>query len=1036
MIKKTNPNIFLNSFIIIIGCLNLCLTLNYPMKDIHSSGVNYSNNFYQKSSDQGSIELKKKNISLYSYLSKRDTIRSRIIVDSIIKSIKTTTIIDSTILSESYYFVGYFHLMTGNLLQAISYLTLSGTIKEKKREYDELYAKGLYNLGIAYSQLGDFNKLADYSLRYLDIVEKTSGDTSKLLIRGYSGLVTAYIQTRQYEKSINSASLALDIVNKHPVELSPAELATLYNSIGVCYVRLADYSKARNYLEKTEYIYKTNFLKFDPDYVINLFNTMAITYGYLGLKEKSGEYYEKGINLAESVNSSMSFNLVNSYAIELGNNGNSKRGESLLANSLIRAQTIFGFDSREYIEVLKNYAEYLREYKIDNKKSMLLYLRCFEYLNNHQWDQILKEDIRIGYALSLKENGEADKALVIIQELLFPGLTSETEHNLIDNPSINYITVDRRSLKILKAKHEVLWDLYNENQNQKFLDAAASTSELMISVLEKIRLNISEEESRMILGDNYRNSYLSAIHDFNICYNNTFNPIFLEKAYEYMERSKVGGLLTSTRELKATFQIPVELSDLENKILREISLYYAKITDENNKEVPDNTMLARWNDNILIATQKRDSIIRLFEKNYPEYYAIKYNTQVVKLKNIPEIIGRNNNYLNYVVSDTMLYIFIVNRKHQQLLSFPIDSPFFKSINKFYGQLSISPSSSVNATTEFLTFQKLGNELYQILVDPVLKYLVSDRLIISPDNMLSYLPFEIFLTRTGSDNNLQYRNLYYLMNDFRISYTYSATLMAESKINHYYFRNKLIAFAPVYSGTLNIDSLLLNQQAGERILQDLPFARQEAEYVSILLKGKLYLNKDATESAFKSLAGKFDIIHLAMHTLLNDKSPMYSKMVFYRGNDTINDGFLNTYEIYGIPLKTKMVVLSSCNTGLGSLHSGEGILSLARGFIYSGSQSVVMSMWKVEDKSGTEIVNSFYRNLKRGNSKSEALRKARINYLKKADQLRSHPYFWSSLIVYGNVAPLYYSKYLILIVFSGAITIICLSLHYFKKRKYS
>jgi CHAT domain-containing protein len=119
-----------------------------------------------------------------------------------------------------------------------------------------------------------------------------------------------------------------------------------------------------------------------------------------------------------------------------------------------------------------------------------------------------------------------------------------------------------------------------------------------------------------------------------------------------------------------------------------------------------------------------------------------------------------------------------------------------------------------------------------------------------------------------------------------------------------------------------------------------------------------------------------------------------------------------------------------------LYSGEGILSLARGFIYSGSQSVIMSMWEIEDKSGTEIVEMFYKNLKKGYSKSEALRKARISFLKNADQLRSHPYFWSALVVYGNNSPLYYSKYL-KIAFTVTIAILCLSVaFYFWKRRYS
>jgi CHAT domain-containing protein len=170
--------------------------------------------------------------------------------------------------------------------------------------------------------------------------------------------------------------------------------------------------------------------------------------------------------------------------------------------------------------------------------------------------------------------------------------------------------------------------------------------------------------------------------------------------------------------------------------------------------------------------------------------------------------------------------------------------------------------------------------------------------------------------------------------------------------------------------------------------------------------------------------------------LNDKEPMYSTMIFSPENDTIDDSYLKTYEVYGIPLKAKMVVLSSCNTGSGLLYSGEGILSLARGFMYSGSQSVVMSMWEIEDRSGTEIVKLFYKNLLKGNSKSQALRKARIAYLKQADQLRSHPYFWSTLVVYGNNSPLYYSKHLIIIAVLVVLILLFPLIFYFRKRRYS
>jgi CHAT domain-containing protein len=218
------------------------------------------------------------------------------------------------------------------------------------------------------------------------------------------------------------------------------------------------------------------------------------------------------------------------------------------------------------------------------------------------------------------------------------------------------------------------------------------------------------------------------------------------------------------------------------------------------------------------------------------------------------------------------------------------------------------------------------------------------------------------------------------------------------------------------------------------LNDLPYARQEAEYVSGITGGKLFENRNAKESVFKNESGSYDIIHLAMHTLLNDKDPMRSMLIFSNSNDSTEDGYLKTYEIYGLPLKAKMVVLSSCNTGVGMLYSGEGILSLARGFIYSGSLSVVMSMWEIEDKSGTEVVKMFYDNLEKGYSKSVSLKRARLAFLKDADQLRSHPYFWSSMVIYGNDSALYnHNKLKISILALFFLIVTALSIYYYKRR---
>ena len=754
----------------------------------------------------------------------------------------------------------------------------------------------------------------------------------------------------------------------------------------------------------------------------------------MGLSDKSDEYFKKGFEMASSSSSMLSLNFINSFAIILGKAGKVNRGEELIKKSLEKAKNSSGPDSKDYYEILMYYADYLKEFNIDRKKSLLLFEQCIDYLNSHGEDISFRNKALLGYALALMENNESAKALERVQELIFSRVAGSPDYSQTGNPGLELIEPNLVSLDMLGAKYMILWDIYRKSLDFEYLLAASGTSELIVSLLDKVRVNISEEESRLILGDRHRDAYLFAIRDFDMCFKHTGNPAYWDKAFEYSEKSKVAGLLTSTRELKATqFHIPQNIADLERKFKSEIGFYNAKISEENARKSPDVNQLSKWKNIVLNATRRRDSLVKVFEKEYPEYYLLKYNTQVIKPGQIQSIAGRNINYLNYVLSDTVLYIFVTNRKYNKLIRVPVDTGFFNNINAFRRLLSM-PSPLDDAKVEFIKFQQSGVRLYKTVFEPVRKFLISDKLLISTDNILSYVPFETIPMAQVPGEEIDYGDLPYLMNEFRISYTYSATFMAESSKKGHSLSTSLIAFAPIYTERINVDSLLLTRQGRFSGISDLPYARQEAEFVSDLTGGELRVNDMATEAEFKALAGNYDIIHLAMHAILNDQDPMHSKMLFYQKKDSVEDGNLNTYEVYDIPLKAKMVMLSSCNTGSGLLRSGEGILSLARGFIYSGSQSVVMSMWEIEDRSGTEIVENFYSYLKSGKTKSNALRRARLDYLKNADMLRSHPYFWSALVIYGDNEPLYYSRYLLF--FAGAVLLIFLIirlLHYYLSR---
>ena len=135
----------------------------------------------------------------------------------------------------------------------------------------------------------------------------------------------------------------------------------------------------------------------------------------------------------------LSLNFLNSFAIVLGNTGKVSKGEALIQSSLEKAKSYYGENSRDYIEMVKNYADYLRTFKIDTRKSLSLYEQCIEYLNTHEEDISLREPVLLGYSLALSENSQSEKALEIIQKLLFSGIENKKTIHATENPESDMI---------------------------------------------------------------------------------------------------------------------------------------------------------------------------------------------------------------------------------------------------------------------------------------------------------------------------------------------------------------------------------------------------------------------------------------------------------------------------------------------------------------------------------------------------------------------------------------------------------------------
>lgn len=287
-------------------------------------------------------------------------------------------------------------------------------------------------------------------------------------------------------------------------------------------------------------------------------------------------------------------------------------------------------------------------------------------------------------------------------------------------------------------------------------------------------------------------------------------------------------------------------------------------------------------------------------------------------------------------------------------------------------------------------------LYGDLIAPVESYL--DRrllLCIVPDKNLSFLPFTALVSPASGR---------YLIEDFTLQTAPSATIFikasqqAEQKALNK-TEQALIVGNPYFDREQFAD------------LPDLPGALREAEQIGQLYTATPLLGNAATSSSVKRLLKEADVVHLATHAIPDKRSPLLSKLLLskhgveQREPHHASSGFLTATEIYGIKLsRTRLVVLSACQTGIERVYQGEGAIGLARPFIASGVPVVVGSLWPVESESTADLMISFHKHRKQNHvSTVEALRRAQLEILHKQQPGSPKSYGWAAFSAIGGYA---------------------------------
>jgi CHAT domain-containing protein len=185
--------------------------------------------------------------------------------------------------------------------------------------------------------------------------------------------------------------------------------------------------------------------------------------------------------------------------------------------------------------------------------------------------------------------------------------------------------------------------------------------------------------------------------------------------------------------------------------------------------------------------------------------------------------------------------------------------------------------------------------------------------------------------------------------------------------------------------------------------DLPNARDEVVAASRALgwQSTLLLGRDATEAAVKLLSlGSFDIIHIATHGVPSAEFSDRAALVLAPDSMTGEDGLLQAREIRKLPIRAELVVLSACDTGVGTLQGQEGIANLVRAFLSARAESVVASLWGASDIYATQLMTRFYGHLAEGDDKAVPLQHAKLDSLQMFGS-RAAPFYWAGFVIVGD-----------------------------------
>lgn len=763
-------------------------------------------------------------------------------------------------------------------------------------------------------------------------------------------------QFGQTEKAIASYEKAWQIYEKNKLKDYDI-IEYCLKPLGNLYTVLGDYDSAENTIK--QYFYIVNTSKNYPEAqkqkfaaILNLSNVYQSS-GKISLAIELLESTLKTEQLSNAQKGILWNNLGNNYWLGL-------KQLVLIKNSPDDAEKAFE-SSIKYLKNEKGQSETLSN-SYRNLASMNRQWQRFEIANSYleKAEKLFLETpnqqprklAKLYYEKALllfdeQKYDESAKQVQAIFKILIPNYNSK---NTL--PNKNQLYAETVLIDVLDLQAEIF---SKQNQSKKALEAFSLSFDI-----EDLLMNVLVyENSKIITQIRTRNRTEKCISIYDELFKKENKIQYLEKAFQLSERSKSGilkgyrsNIKTATAEEKSLLQ---QLQNLNNAILKE-------------QQKGDLATISNINSAIKKQNELMLSLKKIQTKNL---YYIPENCDTKAL--LSKLEKDKAVMVYYFVGLEEIYYFTLQDKKIALNHFNITDTAMPQIMEFIEYFG----NSNNINDDISGYNRIGKKVFDMMRLP--KNAIYKNLIIVPDGILNFLPFEALITQESSTTN--FAKMHYLLHDFKIAYNTSANNYLNSKSVSKSEKTVLGIF-PVFQKTA----------------YELTYSKKELESIRSNFKGKYLENSDASFSNFKNNANQYSILHLSTHASSGDvETPASIK--FY-------DQEILYSELYNLTLNPDLVVLSACETGIGKLYKGEGAMSIARGFQFAGAQNLLFSLWKVNDYTTSIFMADFYKNIKNNVPYFEANTNAKLDFLnnKSIPNAKKSPYYWSSFVYYGSISP--------------------------------